>query len=130
MLRSLLVTGLLAGLTLVACGAADDTRSDDDAQSQGSTEEAFSLKRSKRDYCCIKKALDVVGTERVAHCHRIRDYRDEVGRASARTNCEGFHVDLTSPSIGFGAAPGSPVNHDLVAATCDDRPECQGVGID
>lgn len=66
------------------------------------------ISRSKRDYCCI--FTDYVGRN---SCRKIRDYRDELGRLSARNNCQG------NPFVGT-----SWEQYTLVSASCSDRPEC------
>lgn len=101
MFASALAAAALSSLT-VGCGSAPA----DDAGQQ--SEEELSFSRSKRDYCCFAK--NDVGS--VMSCRAIRDYRDEIGRLSALNNCQSTFMGSDWQS------------HELVSATCSDRPEC------
>lgn len=121
MLRSWLFLGFFASVGLVACSSAptEGENGEDGAEEEvASSEAALSLKRSKRDYCCITRQA---GT--LLQCKRMRDYRDELGRISAKATCEKWYVTIGTDGLGGGTNAGNR-DYDLVSASCDNRDEC------
>ena len=122
MIRTWMIPGVFAFVSLAARSGAptegvEGAELDDES---ASSEDAISLKRSKRDYCCIVRQA---GT--LLQCKRQRDYRDELGRINARATCEKWFVTIGTDGLGGGSNAGDR-DYDLVSANCNNRDECSG----
>ncbi|MFW7380592.1 MAG: hypothetical protein ACOH5I_17400 [Oligoflexus sp.] len=93
-----------------------NARNDEANSMEEINEVKWSFKRSKRDYCCVEAPNDNNFNE-VGQCANIRDYRDELGRQSAKAKCKGFCIGQACPDF--------PEKHNVLrSAKCLNLPEC------
>lgn len=103
-----LLAALLSTPLLAACSSAPEAPND---KTQGATDDALSLSRGKRQYCCETRDPS---THVLMKCSRIDGYRDDFGRIAAQSDCAVI-------------AKRADMSWDFMAAKCEERPECQTI---